>query len=388
MLDPLFAALNQQRMAENAQKQSSELRTQQQKETRKVTRAADLDSCQISADLNEMGDDLLGSMDPDERSGRNQGAELFRQIWEETVEARKRPEPAAVLQVDEELPREEEPPPPEEPEQREEDAGEGDPPETGIRTPEEAAPEEAFEGQGREPPSQAVSLLDHSEGFLLSRDGVQLEPVAEGEVQPEDAEPVAPDVAAMLEKLVEGDRSSPGYPRLQQLLARFGAGVLDHCLKAKVRVFLMPRGSGLSACPEMKAAGITDVDGSGAAYFPERRAVVVEEECLLRPPRGFHPVLYYFACAFDHALGGEKFASLQSPAVQASFDSCRQGPGGGTFCDGLAASSPTRYFAQAVEAYLSENDCREPLWTRGDLYDFDRSMYSYVEYLFQKMNRS
>jgi hypothetical protein len=47
----------------------------------------------------------------------------------------------------------------------------------------------------------------------------------------------------------------------------------------------------------------------------------------------------------------------------------------------MSSHSPAHYFAQAVESYLSENDCFEPLWTRQDLYDFDRSIYDYIEYL-------
>ena len=65
--------------------------------------------------------------------------------------------------------------------------------------------------------------------------------------------------------------------------------------------------------------------------------------------------------------------------MQASFAVCDTGAH--RFGDLMAAHSPIHYFAQAVESYLAENDCFEPLWTRSDLYDFDRSMHDYVEYL-------
>ena len=52
----------------------------------------------------------------------------------------------------------------------------------------------------------------------------------------------------------------------------------------------------------------------------------------------------------------------------------------------MACSSPVHYFAQAAEAYLSANDCAEPLWSHEDLYDFDSMMYDYVEYLYNKSN--
>ena len=55
------------------------------------------------------------------------------------------------------------------------------------------------------------------------------------------------------------------------------------------------------------------------------------------------------------------------------------------FVDELAAADPVRYFARSVSVYLGKDDCSEPLWSHQDLYDFDRSMYNYLQYLFARL---
>ncbi len=236
------------------------------------------------------------------------------------------------------------------------------------------------------PPQAGGSLLDLSEGFLLHESTVEFESTDEVLPAPE-SEPLPAELEKVLAVLLQGDAHCAAWPRLQRVLGRFGAGVLGLCANQRVRVCLLPKGSGVRSHPAVRNA-LGSGRASGGAYLPETRTCLVEEEVLLQVPWGFQPALFYFAQAWDHALGGEDFASVQSAAVKASFDACRRGLPGHTFSDGMAAESPVHYFAQAVEAYLSENDSTEPLWTREDLYDFDRSMFSYVEYLLKQGNRT
>jgi len=424
VLDPLFALSSQnQRLTENTQRSSDAVRTQALKEGKEKGRRGNLDSTEISSDLNQMGEDLLGSMDPD-LFGRSGKSSLFKRFWEETVEQEGEDEegeggsgrrhPDGLLMELPESPDESEDPPaaeesappppvPEAPEPSEAPAEaeleEEEPPRTespaalpGLEVLEfsapgkKSAPQDENEAPSAARPASQGSLLDISEGFLLHESTVAFE--ASEEATPAvEAEPLPAHLEAVLSALMQGDSRSAAWPRLQRLLGRFGPGVLGVCAGQKVRVCLLPRGSGVRSHPTVRAA-VGQGKARGGAYLPESRTCLVEEEVLSAPPWGFHPVLFYFAQAWDHALGGEEFASLQSAAVKASFDACQHGLPGHSFPDGFAGESPVHYFAQAVESYLSENDSTEPLWTREDLYDFDRSMFSYVEYLFRQGNRT
>ncbi|MFN8611439.1 MAG: hypothetical protein U0931_28090 [Vulcanimicrobiota bacterium] len=227
--------------------------------------------------------------------------------------------------------------------------------------------------------SSLGSLLDFSSGFLIAEDAHfdanAEEEAVPGEVAPEEVLPE--EISILLERLVTGDSSQPGYRKLNQLLSRFGRRVLQQCIEAHAKVYLLPPGEPLLAHPLLSNCGSGDLQG--AAYLPEQRLCLIEDECVARAPHGFHPVFYYFAHLWDHAMGGENFASSKSAAVKASYQVCLEG--GHRFGDLMSSHSPAHYFAQAVESYLAENDCFEPLWTRQDLYDFDRSIYDYIEYL-------
>ena len=240
-----------------------------------------------------------------------------------------------------------------------------------IPQPESSASVQGVKGSGA-----FSSLLDFGQGFLIAEEAQWSEQEALPGVAAEEIHHVPDELSVLLDRLVTGDSTSSSYRKLQSLLARFGRHALQVCSDLEVRVYLLPPQERLLSHPQLAHA---ETDLEGAAYLPGQRLCLVEEGCLSQAPTGFHPVFFYMAQAFDHALGGEVFASLKSPAVQASYLACLEGAH--RFGDLLAAHSPAHYFAQAVESYLAENDCFEPLWTRQDLYDFDRSMYEYIEYL-------
>ena len=66
---------------------------------------------------------------------------------------------------------------------------------------------------------------------------------------------------------------------------------------------------------------------------------------------------------------------------------CRDRINGHLFQDIFSSSTPSRYFAQSVESFLRQRDeCPNSYFFNHDqLYDYDRSMFSYIEYLFNQM---
>jgi hypothetical protein len=440
-VDPIYYQVNQTRLTEVTQKSSDNLRLQGNKEAkRKAEKAGDVDKSALSSDSSSMSDDMLGDMDPDDYGGR--GAQQFAQMWKDQLEDEEDfdEEPPEEGEGDEEPPEPEDelsankeeteieglggeeqgevegtpltPPPTtsatvaqdpaeaSEPARPERQAAAAPPPVTPPTSAPEARAQEASATAAQKlqtaPPSAPASetvqiaapgaksslgsLLDFSSGFLIAEEA-QWDPNAAEEAVLEEeplAEEVLPEeISFLLERLVVGDATQPGFRKLNSLLSRFGRRVLQQCIEAHAKVYLLPPGEPLLAHPELANCGHTDLQG--AAYLPQARICLVEDDCVSQAPHGFHPVFYYFAHLWDHAMGGESFASSKSAAVQASYQVCLDG--GHRFGDLMSSNSPAHYFAQAVESYLAENDCFEPLWTRSDLHDFDRSIYDYIEYL-------
>jgi hypothetical protein len=440
-LDPIYYQVNQTRLTEVTQKTSDNLRLQGNKEAkRKAEKAGDVDKAAMSSDSSSMSEDMLGNMDPDDYGGR--GAKQFAQMWKEQMEDEQEPEPEPEDEPEQEDEHEEpedqtapnkeesevegvatadhnevavegkrlEAPPPAssgptaqlEKAREPAEAKESPLPEQRAAVTPPTSASQARAGQEQAPggekfsptkapaaPAQVAvtpakksslgSLLDFSSGYLIAEDA-HFDENAQEETATQEAEAeqaLPEEVSYLLERLITGDKSQPGYRKLSQLLSRFGRRVLQQCLESQAKVYLLPPGEALLAHPLLAACGSGDLQG--AAYLPEQRLCLVEDECVSQPPRGFHPVFYYFAHLWDHAMGGELFASSKSAAVFASYQVCLEG--GHRFGDLMSSHSPAHYFAQAVESYLAENDCFEPLWTRQDLYDFDRSIYDYIEYL-------
>lgn len=186
--------------------------------------------------------------------------------------------------------------------------------------------------------------------------------------------------------LIRSPEGEPGYDECIRLLSRFGLGAIRLCNRAKVGVHILDEKDFLSfpALAEMELPPEDmPVDG---AYLVEERACLIDRRCLTEKPQFFHPALYYFAHALDHAQGGEDFSSRKAAAVLACFDASCSGLHGCDFVDELAAADPVRYFARSVAIYLGRDDCTDPIWTHQDLYDFDRSMYDYLQYLFARFS--
>jgi hypothetical protein len=131
-------------------------------------------------------------------------------------------------------------------------------------------------------------------------------------------------------------------------------------------------------------------------YFPADKLMVIGEEIVEEGNPLIRIPVLYFAHVFDHSLGDQGFASEKSPAVLASYKACLNREPGHLFIDSYSAASPVHYFAQTVEAFLTAphgqltggyDDRHSFLCTKEELYDIDRSMYAYIEYLFRQVNR-
>ena len=196
---------------------------------------------------------------------------------------------------------------------------------------------------------------------------------------------IEPPLADEAKRLIVNSANEDGYEECVRLLTRFGLGALRMCVRAKVSVQILDE-QGFAEHPHLLAMGLmAEETPSDGAYLVDHRLVLVDRRSLTGQPRFFHPALYYFAHAFDHAQGGETFSSRKAAAVMACFDASDRALNGFDFVDELAAADPVRYFARSVAVYLGKDDCSDPLWSHQDLYDFDRSMYDYLQYLFARL---
>jgi hypothetical protein len=223
---------------------------------------------------------------------------------------------------------------------------------------------------GWQPSTPAIIPRARPLGNMLPARG-QLERVEDGVVR-----------AARL--LIATPEDEPGYEECIRLLSRFGLGAIRICSKAKVKIHILDE-SGFTGFEELVEMGLDPeefpVDG---AYLARSKRCLIDRRCLTEKPRFFHPALYYFAHALDHAQGGDDFSSRKAAAVLACFEASASGYNGADFVDELAAADPVRYFARSVSIYLGRDDCDDPIWNHQDLFDFDRSMYDYLQYLFAR----
>lgn len=264
-------------------------------------------------------------------------------------------------------------------------------PKAGPRTGEgdsvhvEAAKERRSSGQSREErkaPSEWNSLLSFDEGFLIA-ENEKFSPAA-SVAEEDDSAPsfeeisvdVSDDVSAdssviVSSMLCENDLTQYELSVLNYYLGSFGKRILKKCLDFGVRIWV--RSS-------------PDRGFYSGGYSRGDKVCSVSRESLSRKEE-FVSARFYMAMAFDHALGDGEFSSSKSPAVLSSWRLCRDFEPGHMFQDSFSASDPSLYFAQSVESYLrGPEDAApdSPLFGHDELYDYDRSMFSYIDYLFGK----
>jgi len=266
-----------------------------------------------------------------------------------------------------------------------------------------------LEGAG----SEFISLLSHDDGFIIADTSKKKKVVRSSANEIKAAKkvngkkkkkavkkgssPLSLRFKEVFNELVFSESRGIAYKKLCRELKIFGIGVLEACRKNNERVLLLPMDKSLA---DYSALLSKDYDNSindlRYGYLPGESLMIIGEETILNGnPRINIPVLY-FAYSFDHTLGDDGFSSEESPAVLSNFDSCTSRENGHLFIDSYSSFSPTHYFAQSIEAFLTAphgqlignfTSLEDPICTKEELYDADRSMYVYLEYLFQQVNR-
>lgn len=181
--------------------------------------------------------------------------------------------------------------------------------------------------------------------------------------------------------------------RLIERLYQLGDKILDTCLAFDVKIVVLKSGEKLSNV-------VKNAENTGnlrAGYSENLRICFLGEEWLFEHFENlyrFNTPVYLMAIAFDHATGGDSFASLKSPFVLNNYHACRRGEEGHQFLEGIAAYGPVEYFAQTLETFLQGKDdtfgidmtqkvFEGKISTKDDLYYTDSSMYQYIDYLVQ-----
>lgn len=225
------------------------------------------------------------------------------------------------------------------------------------------------------------SLLSFDEGFLIATDEKFFQFGAVDEINPEEpkvssCEKVSVPVvdsstseAEILNSMIPVNAFSDyEHSMLIYYLSFYGKKVLKLCADFGIKI--VPNG----------------LNGNLGRYSKREKICFILPSSLNSNELFIAPRLY-MAVAFDHALGGEDFSSEKSPAILSSWQMCRDRINGHLFQDIFSSSTPSRYFAQSVESFLRQRDeCPNSYFFNHDqLYDYDRSMFSYIEYLFNQM---
>ena len=225
------------------------------------------------------------------------------------------------------------------------------------------------------------SLLSFDEGFLIATDEKFLQFGAMDEINPEEPQAVSCEQisvpvidssiseAEILNSMIPANAFSDyEHSMLIYYLSFYGKKILKLCADFGIKI--LPNG----------------LTGNLGRYSKSEKTCFILPETINSNELFVAPRLY-MAVAFDHALGGEDFSSEKSPAVLSSWQLCKDRTPGHLFQDIFSSSTPSRYFAQSIESFLRQKDeCPNSYFFNHDqLYDYDRSMFSYIEYLFNQM---
>jgi hypothetical protein len=179
--------------------------------------------------------------------------------------------------------------------------------------------------------------------------------------------------------------------RLIERLYQLGDKILDTCLAFDVKIVVMGAGEKLSNI----VRNTEHIGDLRAGYSENLKICFLGEEWLYEHFENlyrFNTPVYLMAIAFDHATGGDSFASLKSPFVLNNYHACRRGEEGHQYMEGIAAYSPVEYFAQTLETFLQGKDntvgidlsqkvFEGKISTNDELYYTDLSMHQYIDYL-------
>lgn len=234
--------------------------------------------------------------------------------------------------------------------------------------------------------SLTESLLKGEEGYLIAGPGRRPRPRLMRPQAPS-LLPLPPEVQTLVDAILVAPEPTPHVLRVQRTLGRFGVRLLSLCRLFGVRVLLVSDVPS-RVVPSLAAHGDGQYDRCPAAYFAADKLGYLNLAAQEEADEYGDLAVLVFASAIDHAMGEDGFASSKSPMVLAGYQACQDNQPGHTFLDGFCAESPQHYFIHAVEAFMTQaggplrDDAGLDVYcSRARLYDLDRSVYSYVEYL-------
>lgn len=260
--------------------------------------------------------------------------------------------------------------------------------------------------------SEFISLLTYDDGFIIADAGKKTAKpgsykASKREKLKKASETLKPKPSlpsplesrfkrAFLKLLVSQDQN-PSSEKLCRQLKIFGIRVLETCADNSERILIIPSGGSLEDYKEILSREYSpSALKVKIGYFPLDKLMVISNDIINNDYPRFTPSVLYFAHLFDHSLGNVGFASENSPIVVSNYNSCKNGEEGHQFINSYSAFSPIHYFAQTVEAFLTaphgmltsaNTDYTARICSKEELYDLDRAMYSYIEYLFKQVNR-
>ena len=245
--------------------------------------------------------------------------------------------------------------------------------------------------------SQWNSLLSFDDGFLIANIGADSVQVKEEQAIVKaldysneiiELPQNLGEITQAVEKIIDGmllNAPSTEYIKsvLYYQLSSFKSRILKLCSDFGVKIKLKTSSLAVEF-PQEKF-----LSNSACAYISAQKLCVLDENVLTHKEEALSSRLF-MAMAFDHALGKDNFSSLKSPAVLSNYGLCRDNEPGHMFCDSFSANNPVNYFAQSLESYLRKDGdtVKSCIYNNEELYDYDRSMYMYIEYLFKEINRS
>jgi hypothetical protein len=166
------------------------------------------------------------------------------------------------------------------------------------------------------------------------------------------------------------------YDDLLPLFQLIPEGILERCINLGARLYVIENGKTYGDLKELSAESLK----LPGAYAPLLRAGYVHQEALKMTTMENLPLIL-FGHIYDHALGGDTFASLKSPAVFSLYFACKQKRPGHQFMSGYSESGPVQYFAQSMASYFYPFS-KNKLFTRQVLKLLDQAMYDYMACLF------
>ena len=239
------------------------------------------------------------------------------------------------------------------------------------------------------------SLLSFDDGFLIANFASQTAEIADEKEMildfsgekieiPQTLDEITADIEEIISDMLI---SAPSNEQIKSILnyqlSPFGKRILKLCHDFGVKIKLKNSSLKDSFPNENFSAN------SACAYMSAKKLCILDENVIIQKEEAMSTRLF-MAMAFDHALGIDTFSSLKSPAVLSNYGLCQESEPGHLFCDSFASENPINYFAQAIESFLRKGDetLDSHLYNHEELYDYDRSMYMYIDYLFKEMNRS